>query len=77
MSDEKEKDKINWKKTDRLGFGELAENLRTMTNMVVKKELTDVMGKLDTLEKMGVIGKESDALKKIKEKYSKIIEVDK
>ncbi len=74
MADEKKETK--WQKTDRLGFSELSDNLHKMTKMVVKKELEEVMGKINTLEKMGVIGEENEALKKIKEKYSKIMEVE-
>ena len=75
MSDEK--DKAKWQKTDSLGFKELVDNLHKMTNLVVKKELEEVMGKINTLEKMGVIGEENEALKKIKEKFNKIMEVEK
>jgi len=77
MSDEKTKEKIKWQKTNRMGFNELVDNLQKITKVAVKRELDEVMGKINILEKMGVLGNESDTLKEIREKYSKIIEVEK
>ena len=56
MSDEK----LKWEKRNKLGYGDLVENLNKMANLIVKKELDDVMGKLDTLKNMGVIGEEEE-----------------
>ena len=65
---------LKWQKVNGIGFSELVENLNKMTNVIIKNELKDAMDKLNTLQQMGAIDKDDENLKKIKEKYSKIME---
>ena len=71
-----DEEKLKWEKTNKLGYGDMVKNLNKLTNVIVKKELNDVMGKLNTLKSMGVIGEDNEALAKLKEKFSNIMKAE-
>lgn len=61
-------EKLNWEKKEKLNFTKVLEQIGSLTEQVVCREINDICSKIEVLEKMGFIKENDEQLKKLKEK---------
>jgi len=63
---------LNWEKKEQLVFSELTSKFQELSKEVVKKELFDIVGKIEMLQTMGILSSDNSKVKELREKLEKL-----
>lgn len=64
-------EKLKWEKKNKLNIANTLEQVNSMAKQVIGREIGDIVGKMDALQKMGLI-KDKKQINELKKKVKEI-----